>query len=289
MPWETAKGEGFIAPWTPRVETPAGAVQVAAATPGAHIVSGWEAFQSSKEPESPLPGGPTAQAQEQAQALARGGNGSSYDFLYPERVPTNVGGATVVQPGTDLEATPTAPTQVLKAGVPLAVGPAVSALLGGGAIAAGIGGVAALAASRIKFPWQTPEGEGFIAPWTEQRQLESGLWGQEGVAEAGGYEVAANGGQVPFGAQTLASLKYGIPVKTWTNASKNGMLPASVQFVMFSTGHIASRSLIDGQIKYWKPKKHIVISSNPRMSMISKLDRTHTRVVKRLKKMKAIK
>jgi len=58
--------------------------------------------------------------------------------------------------------------------------------------------------------------------------------------------------------------------------------------------------LIDGRImcynpekhewKIWRPKKHIVISSDPRMSNIRKLERTYNRVIRKLaKKSKALK
>jgi hypothetical protein len=100
--------------------------------------------------------------------------------------------------------------------------------------------------------------------------------------------------QVPPAGVNLANfnatqLQYGIPVKVWTNASKDGRIPPTVAFVKFSNGRMASQSLIDGTIKTWRPKKHVVISSNPRMNQIGKLDRLYRRTVKKLKKMKALK
>jgi hypothetical protein len=79
------------------------------------------------------------------------------------------------------------------------------------------------------------------------------------------------------------------PINAWTNAARNGTSPATVAFVQMADGRIYSQSLVSGRVRTWRPKKHIVISSDPRMSMISKLDRTHRRVVKRIKKLKGIK
>ncbi len=139
--------------------------------------------------------------------------------------------------------------------------------LGGVLAGLGIAGVGAVAggltAAGMQWPWETPEGEGFIAPWTEQVVLPSGLVGQAGVQYPG--EMGLGGSQV---------------VKSWTNASRDGRIPASVQFFMMANGRIYSRSLVDGQIKSWRPKKHIVISRDPRLSTLKKLQRVHTKVSK---------
>ena len=171
--------------------------------------------------------------------------------------------------------------EVQELGVPAAVTP------GGGlwpAIAAAGTGLATLALARFKAPWETAPGEGFIAPWTQQQQLPSGLWGQEGVQYGNGKPAFPG-----LASMSYAQIKGGVPVKAWTNASKDGRIPASVAFIMFSNGMIASQSLVDGQVKTWRPKKHVVISSNPRMSQIRKLDNLHKRTIKRLVKMKGIK
>jgi hypothetical protein len=147
--------------------------------------------------------------------------------------------------------------------------------------------LAGLLASRFKAPWETAEGEGFIAPWTQQTQLPSGQWGQAGVTYPGQNGVTSGG--LNLGNFNAAQLSMGLPVKAWTNASRDGRIPPTVRFILFSNGRMASQSLIDGVVKTWRPKKHVVISSNPRMSQVRKLDNLHRRVVKRLGKMKALK
>lgn len=298
MPWETADKEGFIAPWSKKVETPAGIISEANAAPGSKTLSTGEAMAIVKARNS-MPAGAYAGHQEVMQSVSKQdslpGNVNPEQTLF-----TNIPGVNTGQPGgagagQDMDAD--------QGGVGAGGGnPQQAGVIGGTlgeALGLGAAGTAllTLGLSRMKFPWQTPTGEGFIAPWTNMTQLASGLWGQDAIAEAGGYNDAgtalASATNVPaapdLGSMNYATLKGGVPVKTWTNASKNGATPATVQFVQFSNGYVASRSLIDGSIKMWKPKKHIVLSSNPRLSQIGKLDRTYRRVGKRIKKMKAFK
>lgn len=284
FPWETAAGEGFIAPWTPSVETPQGRVQVAAAQPGDQLQSGFEDLSGMApggglDPYAFLPGG--------GEVIA-----PATPFTPPtvDKPPATV----APQPGDDLDAgglfgtglfapvDRSSQATVQELGIPAAVTP-------GGALwpALAAGGTAALSLllARLKLPSETPAGEGFIAPWTQQEQLPSGLWGQEGMQYGNGRPAIPPG----LASMTYAQIKGGAPVKAWSNASRDGRIPASVLFVMFSNGMMASQSLVDGQIKTWRPKKHVVISSNPRMSQIRKLDNLHKRTVKRLVKMKGIK
>ena len=168
-----------------------------------------------------------------------------------------------IQPGQNIAGGASAGASAgLAAAGALGLGPGATAIAGAG------GAILGASAGGFKWPWQTPEGEGFIAPWTQQLPLPGGGTGQQGVA---------------YGAQGFDP-RLGIPVKAWTNASKDGSLPASVEFVQFARGHVASRSLITGFIKVWKPKKHIVISNNPRISAIKKLDRVKRKVDKMLLK-----
>jgi hypothetical protein len=139
------------------------------------------------------------------------------------------------------------------------------------AVAAGLGlaataGVTALA-SRLKMPWQTVEGEGFIAPWTKQTQTPVG-WAQTDLVPP---PVAQGAPQFPVGP---------FVIKSWTNASKDGRIPATVAFVKLSNGKVASQNLLTGEIKTWRPKKMVVISSNPRMSDIKKLTRVYLKTTK---------
>lgn len=78
-------------------------------------------------------------------------------------------------------------------------------------------------------------------------------------------------------------------IRQWTNAARNGTTQATVAFIQLANGRVYSQSLVTGRIRTWRPKKHIVLSTNPRMSQIAKLERTYTKVVKKLSKMKALK
>lgn len=98
----------------------------------------------------------------------------------------------------------------------------------------------------LRFPWETPGGEGFIAPWTEQVQLPSGLIGQLGAGYPG---------------QGIA--------KSWSTGT--------AVFYMLTDGRITVQRK-NGTWKTYRPQKHIVISRNPRISAIRKLDRAHKRV-----------
>ncbi len=282
MPWESAEGEGFIAPWTEKVETPGGLMEVKAAGPGDEIVSGTYDVMAAAPP-TPLPAGPTATFQEKMQDIFKGGGmdlGPAGPIQLLDGRGVNTGGPVVPGPGDDLAI----------AGVPpMGIG-GVGGLIGWGlekvgvpAAVATVGGLslAGLLAARTKMPWETPAGEGMIAPWTQQYQTPAGDWAQEANRPPAALAAAPMGG---LAGMTYAQLKGGVPVKAWTNASKDGRIPASVNFIKFSNGMMASQSLVDGSIQTWRPKKHIVISSNPRLSNIRKLYRVHKRVTKMVKK-----
>ena len=127
------------------------------------------------------------------------------------------------------------------------------------------------------FPWQTPTGEGFIAPWTGEQRLPSGLFGQTGVDYP--QEIETRMYSTPKGPAS--------PTRVWNNAfvDANGQkhLP-SVVFAKMSNGYMMSQSVATGEYSFWRPKKHIVISTNPRISHIKKLERVHKKVSKMLAK-----
>ena len=137
-------------------------------------------------------------------------------------------------------------------------------------VAAGL----AVALARTKMPWETATGEGMIAPWSQMEQNQAGEWIQSGSALNGGG--------------TMAAVATGIPgltvVKAWTNASKDGRLPASVEFLKMSNGMIYTRNISTGEVKRYRPRKHIVISQDPRLSTLKKLDRVQSKVTKLVRK-----
>ena len=251
FPWETPEGEGFIAPWTDKVEAASGQwIQQAGGDLDLVQEQFIDLFQAA--PSSGLPsGGPSSPLAGGTPLLP------SATSFSPSTVPTMFGGA-----GQMIVKTAEPVVQQSGLGGILSAIPEILATLGA---------VGTLGVARLKMPWETPEGEGIIAPWTQQRQLESGLWGQEGVQ----YQGAAPG----VGAMAGVAI-----VKTWTNAARNGATPATVAFALLSNGKMVSRSLVDGSVKTWRPKKHIVISNNPRISNIRKLDRVHKKVAKTLRK-----
>jgi len=150
-------------------------------------------------------------------------------------------------------------------------------------IPAALAAVLGVGLARTKFPWETGAGQGMISPLSGQVQdPATGLWYQEG--QLPGQTLALSQG-------AAAGALNGVMVrKTWTNASRDGSIPATVESIMLTNGKVITRSLITGEIKTHRPKKHIVISSNPRMSSIGKLERTYNRVIRKLaKKSKALK
>jgi hypothetical protein len=126
-------------------------------------------------------------------------------------------------------------------------------------------------------PWMTEEGEGWIAPWTGERVTPSGEYGQIGTTYMSDLVARMRQAAPYFG---------GMITKMWTNAPKlvNGQGQPTVMFAKLTNGKVMSMSLISGEIKAWKPKKHIVISSNPRLKTLNKLDRVYKRVTKSVRK-----
>jgi len=55
-------------------------------------------------------------------------------------------------------------------------------------------------------------------------------------------------------------------------------------------GRFMSYNARKNEFKVWRPKKHVVISSDPRMSAIRRLERTYDKTIRRLaKKSRALK
>lgn len=168
------------------------------------------------------------------------------------------------------------------AGLPAALVGGLGAI-GLGSVIAPVGAAYGLAQLLgLQMPWETGAGEGFIAPWTRpQVRDEQGLW----VTAATRPDLFAGQGSSQALAVMGAGALGGTMVrKIWNNASKDGRVPATVESVMLTNGTVITRSLITGEIKKHRPKKHIVISSNPRLSSLAKLDRVQKRVSKMVRK-----
>ena len=169
----------------------------------------------------------------------------------------------VVQPGTDLATIPAAIAAFFASGA----GASLLAGLGGAALGAiggqlgigGNGGGGGNGDTGIAMPWETPAGEGFIAPWSTAIRLPNGQEGQLGS----GYP------------------SIGI-LKSWSNG-RGGSL-GTVTFFKMMNGSVVYNNLQTGAWGKYRPKKHIVISSNPRLKSLAKLDRVYKRVGKMVRK-----
>ncbi len=94
--------------------------------------------------------------------------------------------------------------------------------------------------------------------------------------------------QAPLGTLSRGQEFPGGPfvVKTWDTAPGSGVTGGGAWpiFALLSDGRIVV-SKPNGRWKVYRPKKNLVISSNPRLRDVRKLDRMHKRVVKMMKSM----
>lgn len=142
-----------------------------------------------------------------------------------------------------------------------------------------------------------PAGGGF---WRNFARFAGGT-GIAGAAEALG-DVAMGGDPFafefePFSAEgrrdmtMMPAVGSSLPntsviVKVWDTAPGPGVTGGGAYpvFAKLVDGRIAVYQL-DGTIKTYRPKKHIVIPTNPRLSQVRKLDNAHKRVTKLMKRM----
>jgi len=148
-------------------------------------------------------------------------------------------------------------------------------------ITGGVAGLAAtvLGALRTKFPWDTPEGEGFIAPWTAQTEVAPDVWGQTGKEYAGITSGSLATGGV---AGTVA--------RSWTNAAKNGTTPATANYIQLMDGKIYAQSLKTGVIKRVRQPRMVHLHSNMSLGTYIRgermLDSMSRRIARRTKSLK---
>ena len=173
---------------------------------------------------------------------------------------------------------PANPLLALAGGIPSWLLPILGGLLGGTALGNIFGGMtdiepgggqmartgeaAGLGDAGAFWPWETPEGEGFIAPWTPQTLLPSGAVGQIGKA---------------YPSEGIAY--------TWSTNPANP--EAGWIFYRLTNGKIGTFTK-KGIWKEWRPQKHIVVSRNPRMgtliSATKRLDKMNNRLGKIFRK-----
>lgn len=117
----------------------------------------------------------------------------------------------------------------------------------------------------------------------------SGLLDKEATGMTYGSTGAA--GMVPYGGPGVPEPAAGLVARQWkTKAFANDVGEYWVYFFRLIDGRIMCWNERRQEMKIWRPKKNIVISSDPRISSIVKLERTYNRVIRRLaKKSKALK
>ncbi len=148
-----------------------------------------------------------------------------------------------------------------KVGLPAWLGTALGAA-GWATMAADIGGMA--------WPWETPPGEGFIAPWTGEMEVAPGVTGVTGVDYPGIIEGFIPGRVAPYGKSVI--------VKIWNT---NPEAPQYGQaFAMDADGWIYTQKK-NGVVKRWKPAKHLVIPTNINKLPVGRLVRAE-RLIDRL-------
>lgn len=136
---------------------------------------------------------------------------------------------------------------------------------------AGLGAfaVAGLGAARIKMPWQTEEGEGVIAPWTQMEEIDNtGIWRQEGAPRQLGPGMM--GDQI---------------VSSWNTN------PAAPQFghtfYRLASGKLATMTN-RGMWKTWRPYRSIVIGKKLTSSNVRRVSSRIKSHVKSLRKVLSV-
>jgi len=164
---------------------------------------------------------------------------------------------TVIQPGD---------TSIVQAGFP--VGEIVSGIIGAlsGLVAGGVGGAV----------------------------LGGGVFLDKSLITDGGAEtgvISGPGAGTALGGPGVAEPSNSIVKKRWeTRVYSNTYGYTKINFYLLTNGIVLVYNNSSGAWTSYRPKKHIVISSNPRISQIAKLERVYTKVIKRLaKKSKALK
>lgn len=292
FPWETPEGVGFIAPWTPKLEVlvegeklwiqgAGDTAQIAAGLEAAGLGPGDEVTMSNAL-AGPMPGpgvvtvgigtkgtvlrkagrdiditpggitytGTKSGVLQMAKVAAAGPVAGGSQFVQPAQYPTGPGPGPAPGPGEDVGGG--IPTSTGNQFLDAALG-GVTGFMAGGLGGAVLGALGGYAAGRTLFPWETPAGEGFVAPWSERPgQVSPALPGAGGLPGAGvGVAYAWNTG--------------------------------TATFYRLTDGKIAVQRK-NGTWKTYRPKKHIVVSSNPRMGTLIKATKKLNKLNARLGK-----
>ncbi len=117
-----------------------------------------------------------------------------------------------------------------------------------------------------------------------------------GLAVGGAMIVSAATGNAVIDGVSVGGPGYKEPppamvAKQWhTKVEMKDGRDVMIQFYLLHDGRIMANNPYTGSWKIWRPKKSIVISSDPRISSIMKLERVYNKVIHRLaKKSKALK
>jgi len=146
-----------------------------------------------------------------------------------------------------------------------------------------VGGAAALGAAAgegVDYLQRLQRGDGPMYPIAQMPSSRS-------IQPAGGGQSTMTMQQSPLGTLSRGQEFPGGPfvVKTWDTYPGPGVTGGGAWpiFALLSDGRIVV-SKPNGSWKVYRPKKNLVISSNPRLRDIRKLDRMHKRVVKMIRR-----
>lgn len=133
--------------------------------------------------------------------------------------------------------------------------PALMALLGGGALAAGAGALAGAVGG-------------------------GGLFGSTGAMMVDGVPLGGPGVAEPPQAMVRKAWKVMVHANRGVLGALTGASNWWIYYWLLHDGRVLMWDAGNNRAKIWRPRKHIVISSNPRLSNIRKLDRTYKKVQK---------
>lgn len=111
-----------------------------------------------------------------------------------------------------------------------------------------------------------------------------GLFGQTGAMTVGGVPLGGPGVAEPPAAMVEKAWKVMVHANRGVLGAISGESNWWIYFWKLRDGRVMMWDAGNNRAKIWRPKKHIVISSNPRLSQLKKLDRTYNKVQKMVRR-----
>lgn len=110
------------------------------------------------------------------------------------------------------------------------------------------------------------------------------LFGSTGAMTVGGVPLGGPGVAEPPAAMVEKAWKVMVHKNTGPLGVLTGESNWWIYFWKLRDGRVMMWDAGNNRAKIWRPKKHIVISSNPRLSQLKKLDRTYNKVQKMVRR-----